>query len=91
MQSATFKTQDQFFGLDSNRISWIMDVIREWVENGLELKAKGLRTQVTSRNSIRASQKLDSGPCFVFCVFHGFGIQDHMSQILPEQYSTGVG
>ena len=37
----------------------LIDFQLEWPENGLELMAKGMRTQPTSRNSIPTSQNLD--------------------------------
>ena len=37
-----------------------LDFQSEWVENWLELMAKGMRTQPTSRNSIPTSRNLDS-------------------------------
>ena len=70
-----------------------MDVQSEWVENGLELTAKGMRTQPTSRNAIPTSQHLDFGTfvfvLFVFCTC--FGTQSRVSPIIPEKCLTGVG
>ena len=50
----------------------IIDFLSEWVGNGLELMAKGMRTQPTSRNFIPTSQNLDVVhvfSCFRFFVY----------------------
>ena len=70
-----------------------MDFQSEWDENRLELMAKGIRTQPTSRNPIPTSQNLN----FVslhFSVFMFFVIcqtENRVFELLPEQSSTGPG
>ena len=47
----------------------LLDFESELAGNGLELMAKGMRTQPTSRNSIPTSQNLNFGCPSFFCLF----------------------
>ena len=70
----------------------LIDFQSEWVENGLELMAKGMRTQPTSRTSIPTSQNLDFGTCCcICCIFTCFGTQNRVSPTLHEKCLTGGG
>ena len=54
-----------------------MDFQSECAENGLELMAKGIRTQPTSRNPIPTSQNIDFGTIYfsVFMFFVSFKLK----------------
>ena len=70
-----------------------MDFQSEWDENMLELMAKGIRTQPTSRNPIPTSYNLDFVSIY-FSVFRFFVIcqtKNNVFELLPEQSSTGPG
>ena len=62
-------------------------------ENWLELMAKGMRTQPTSRNPIPTSQNLDFVSIYfsVFMFFCIFQTENSVFELLPEQSSTGPG